>query len=517
MNNNELNARLQHAVEHITDNVQYPANSSKPLNGEIVFSTDRTNFRVGDGVINGDTTTGTQYSNLPNIIPHGFYSGTAVSSTTSTIPTISNYKIKIGDYYLNTSDYHLYLCINTVSDSQATRWQDLGTLKGADGTSISIKPNAASCTNVGDGYISDGTDGYTVGHLIIVTAISGSTKTWADAGLIQGPQGEQGEQGPKGDKGDTGLTGPEGPQGPAGPQGTQGTAGTPGSDGITPHIDSTTGNWFIGDTDTGVHAQGPQGTQGIQGIRGQQGNPGINGTDGQTSIVKIRYAGIINPSDIGETVEVWEEGYDYIGVYTGYDEAETEDPSNYFWSKFVGEQGPQGQAGRDLTEKYCRIYDLNDSTTLYNLLNSTIVFNDNDPISKYGGIVIPYSKLTTNNDVAYLTNSTSVPYWLNRLNAGQTFKIIIYGITINRTQYPNPSLYSQFRVAANALNAIFIPTTTIWNTSYFNNNFYHYKYSTSDYPVPDSTDPPFYYHSIFCDLSITKLTNYQSNNQFSIS
>ena len=207
MNNNELNARLQHAVEHITDNVQYPANSSKPLNGEIVFSTDRTNFRVGDGVINGDTTTGTQYSNLPNIIPHGFYSGTAVSSTTSAIPTISNYKIKIGDYYLNTSDYHLYLCISTVSDSGATRWQDLGTLKGADGTSISIKPNAASCTNVGDGYISDGTDGYTVGHLIIVTAISGSTKTWVDAGLIQGPQGPAGQDGHDGQDGQDGADG----------------------------------------------------------------------------------------------------------------------------------------------------------------------------------------------------------------------------------------------------------------------------------------------------------------------
>lgn len=33
-----------------------------------------------------------------------------------------------------------------------------------------------------------------------------------------------------------------------------------GDDGITPHIDETTGNWFIGDEDTGVHAQGEAGT-----------------------------------------------------------------------------------------------------------------------------------------------------------------------------------------------------------------------------------------------------------------
>jgi hypothetical protein len=31
---------------------------------------------------------------------------------------------------------------------------------------------------------------------------------------------------------------------------------------VTPHIDSTTGNWFIGSTDTGVHAQGPAGQDG---------------------------------------------------------------------------------------------------------------------------------------------------------------------------------------------------------------------------------------------------------------
>lgn len=78
----------------------------------------------------------------------------------------------------------------------------------------------------------------------------------------QGPTGEQGPagiQGPKGDKGDTGETGQQGPQGIQGPAGQDGSNGT---DGITPHIDSTTGNWFIGSTDTGVHAQGPQGPAG---------------------------------------------------------------------------------------------------------------------------------------------------------------------------------------------------------------------------------------------------------------
>ena len=40
-----------------------------------------------------------------------------------------------------------------------------------------------------------------------------------------------------------------------------GTGGGTGADGITPHI-GTNGNWFLGDTDTGVKAQGPKGDPG---------------------------------------------------------------------------------------------------------------------------------------------------------------------------------------------------------------------------------------------------------------
>ena len=39
-----------------------------------------------------------------------------------------------------------------------------------------------------------------------------------------------------------------------GQDGTNGTNGTNGQDGVTPHIDSSTGNWFIGNTNTGVKA-----------------------------------------------------------------------------------------------------------------------------------------------------------------------------------------------------------------------------------------------------------------------
>ena len=69
-------------------------------------------------------------------------------------------------------------------------------------------------------------------------------------------------------------------QGPAGKNGRDGVDGQPGKDGqngITPHIDTATGNWFVGSTDTGIKAQGPQG---IQGVPGKDGRNGINGKDG---------------------------------------------------------------------------------------------------------------------------------------------------------------------------------------------------------------------------------------------
>ena len=68
--------------------------------------------------------------------------------------------------------------------------------------------------------------------------------------------------------------------GPKGSNGKDGTDGINGRDGLTPHIDSSTGTWFIGDSNTGIKAQGPQGERGLQGERGPQGIQGIQGEKG---------------------------------------------------------------------------------------------------------------------------------------------------------------------------------------------------------------------------------------------
>lgn len=68
-----------------------------------------------------------------------------------------------------------------------------------------------------------------------------------------------------------------------------------GSDGVSPHIDEPTGNWFIGDTDTGVHAQGPKGDTGDVTITdGDLDNLNIvNNLDGASGVLDSRQGKVI--------------------------------------------------------------------------------------------------------------------------------------------------------------------------------------------------------------------------------
>ena len=52
-----------------------------------------------------------------------------------------------------------------------------------------------------------------------------------------------------------------------------------GNDGIVPTI-GTNGNWWIGDTDTGISAKGPKGDDGDTGLKGETGDKGAKGETG---------------------------------------------------------------------------------------------------------------------------------------------------------------------------------------------------------------------------------------------
>lgn len=124
--------------------------------------------------------------------------------------------------------------------------------KGTDGTN---GQNGSNGTNGKDGK--DGKDGVTPTITINSEGywvINGQTSTTK-------AKGEDGKEGKKGDKG------------------ADGAKGQDGKDGKTPHIGDNE-NWWIGDKDTNIKAQGLKGDPGATGAQGERGERGLPGKDG---------------------------------------------------------------------------------------------------------------------------------------------------------------------------------------------------------------------------------------------
>ena len=172
---------------------------------------------------------------------------------------------------------------------------------------------------VADGYVQYSTDsGVTWTNLIAVAELKGA----------------------KGDKGDPGN------------KGEPGAAGAPGKDGLTPHIGEN-GNWWIGDTDTGISAKGvkgntgdkgekgdtgPQGPVGPQGPAGKDGAPGQNGADGAPGADGYSPTASVEQSTDGAKITITDKsGTTEAVVKNGKDGAN-------------GRDGADGQPGRDGTD-----------------------------------------------------------------------------------------------------------------------------------------------------------------------
>ena len=119
-------------------------------------------------------------------------------------------------------------------------------------------------------------------------------------------------KGLKGDKGDNGTNG------------QNGEPGQNGQPGLTPHIGEN-GNWWVGNTDLGVKAQGNPGTNGQDGQPGRDGQPGQPGRDGQNGQPG-------RDGQNGETPRIGDNGNWWIG------NEDTGKPAR-------GAQGPQGNPG----------------------------------------------------------------------------------------------------------------------------------------------------------------------------
>ncbi|MGN0818697.1 MAG: hypothetical protein ACI4L9_06985, partial [Candidatus Coproplasma sp.] len=101
-----------------------------------------------------------------------------------------------------------------------------------------------------------------------------------------------------------------------------GADGADGQDGITPHI-GTNGNWYIGETDTGVKAVGTDGATGATGAAG------ADGADGREIIIRI------NP-----TTNEWEYKYEGEENWTSLGVVATGEKGD------KGENGENGEDGK---------------------------------------------------------------------------------------------------------------------------------------------------------------------------
>lgn len=80
----------------------------------------------------------------------------------------------------------------------------------------------------------------------------------------------------------------------------------------------------------------------MTGEKGEQGIPGTNGEDGKTSYLHIKYSndgGVTFTGNNGEDPGAW------IGIYVDYNINDSDDPSDYKWTKIKGEPGITGDPG----------------------------------------------------------------------------------------------------------------------------------------------------------------------------
>ena len=241
-----------------------------------------------------------------------------------------------------------------VSYDSGTTWKSLGVKAtgedgkdGRDGRTPSVGPNGnwwigsmdtgvkAAGTDGRDGTDGkDGADGLTPAIGENGNWWIGDTDTGVKAAAADGRDGADGKDGVDGKDGANGKDGIDGKDGVDGKDGTDGAQGAPG---LTPSIGGN-GNWWLGNTDTGVRAAGTTGATGAAGATGATGATGAagrNGTDGKDGKdgVGIREVSL---NDSGELIVTLTDGTETnLGKITGEDGA----PGVGISSVQVGENG----------------------------------------------------------------------------------------------------------------------------------------------------------------------------------
>lgn len=138
------------------------------------------------------------------------------------------------------------------------------------------------------------------------------------------------------------------------------------------------------------------GDKGDQGNEGPQGVPGDPGADGITLYTWIRYAEDANGTGISNSPD----GKSYIGLaYNKTTASESNNPSDYTWSKITGRDGVPGPAGEDGKTlytwiKYADTMPTSSSSTIYDIPNEN---------TKYIGIAVNKDTASESTDAMVYT------------------------------------------------------------------------------------------------------------------
>ena len=133
--------------------------------------------------------------------------------------------------------------------------------------------------------------------------------------------------------------------------------GQQGIDGVSPHIDPSTGNWFIGETNTGVHAQGIDGSQGPQGLQGKSNYELYLETvpQGETPLTQLEWLNSLKGQD-GTNGVNGDDGKSAYEIYVDHvpngSTALTEEEWLASLKGKDGKDGPRGFEGKSAYEIY---------------------------------------------------------------------------------------------------------------------------------------------------------------------
>lgn len=203
----------------------------------------------------------------------------------------------------------------------------------------------------------------TTGYVTITVTVDGQTiqKRFT---VIQVQNGQNGTNGVDGKPGKDGEDGKPGKDGENGTNGIGITSTVIEYQKATSGTDTPTGTWSttIPAVDAGeylwtritytysdnsmhiaysVSMMGQRGLDGLQGKDGTNGIDGKPGADGQTSYFHIKYSPVASPT----AAQMTETPNTYIGTYVDFIDTDSDDPTDYTWSRFEGMKGSDGIPG----------------------------------------------------------------------------------------------------------------------------------------------------------------------------